>query len=164
MNIPRPVPIEYWGRDHWSTLAYVETVCVDNKGRISLARMRCSAKRHPALLSAVGDNTGREYPTFLKEGELTDHDDWDCLLDMESIGYVKIHGGSVGILVDVEPGKRGPLAIRAPRKPLNFFNRSEIRYPPKVRITDKGAEMCATLRRHKSQGGNFKDFTPTPSS
>lgn len=157
IDVPRPVPVEWWGKDHWSTLAYVEVLCVD-KRRISLARMRCDVQRHPALLSSVGVAIPKRYPTFLRTGELPDHDDWDCLRDAEAEGYLKIYGGSKGVLVDVEPGKRGPLAVRAQRTPLNIFGRSEICYPPRVRITVKGLHVVALLRQYKAQGGSFGGF------
>lgn len=33
------IPIEQWGKDHWSLLAYVETRCVDYNGALDLRRM-----------------------------------------------------------------------------------------------------------------------------
>lgn len=39
-----------WGRDHWSTLAFIETLCVDHHGGLSdkhRRNMRCNPERHP---------------------------------------------------------------------------------------------------------------------
>ncbi len=38
-----PVPVELWSKDHWSTLAYIETVMVEHGGRFEVGwdpRMR----------------------------------------------------------------------------------------------------------------------------
>lgn len=48
-----PVPVAAWGKDHWSTLAYVETRTVDHKGLLDHDHMRCSPGLHP-MLHGVG--------------------------------------------------------------------------------------------------------------
>lgn len=68
------VPIDKWGRDHWSTLAYLETRIVDHHGKIWEANMR---GRDP------------KYPTRLNDGtEIEMHSDWDCLHDMWVAGLI----------------------------------------------------------------------------
>ena len=68
------VPMEQWGKDHWSTFAYIETLCVDGTGTPDPRRMRTN---------------GRKYPTRLKEGkELSNHNDWDCAKDLEAAGLI----------------------------------------------------------------------------
>ena len=87
--IPSPVPVDLWGVDHWSTLLYLETRCVDYDGIPQKDNMRCHRGRHP-LYAHIG---GAPYPTRLKGGGvLTDHDDWDCVDDMRDAGLVRILG------------------------------------------------------------------------
>lgn len=94
-NTTQIVPVEKFGRDHWSTLLYVETRCVDAGGVIDeKMRMRCDPDRHPehATLNAIVLND-RKYPTRLADGtNLDDHDDWDCLDDMAAAGWLIVGG------------------------------------------------------------------------
>ncbi len=72
------IPIENWGKDHWSVFAYVETLAVENKGFAipDARRMRANHSTHPFL---GNEDDGSMFPTRLKNGELFGHDDWDCL-------------------------------------------------------------------------------------
>lgn len=70
----RTIPPAEWGHDHYSTLAYVETCAVDNRGKINAAKMRADGKTYPSKL-----RDGKEEP---------DHSDWDCLRDMEAAGLL----------------------------------------------------------------------------
>ena len=129
------VPITEWGRDHWSTFAYVETVCVDyggdpSRARNGFARMRCNPKRHPeyATRDMLGDlRDGSQYPTRLEGTKtLENHDDWDCVDDMVAEGLLEDIG-------------------------FTMF--------PRFKLSEKGHEVSAHLRRHKADGGNFSDFS-----
>lgn len=87
------VSIEKFGRDHWSTFAYIETLCVDNGGRPDNKRMRCDVKRHQQYGHPVSVLMPGRYPTRLRGGEeLDDHDDWDCVDDLEAAGLIEVHG------------------------------------------------------------------------
>jgi hypothetical protein len=90
-----PAPtIDLFGKDHWSTFAYIETLCVDNRGVPSREHMRCHAGRHPLQLGSAGD--GSRYPTRLKDGStLANHDDWDCADDLETEGLIENVGSGV---------------------------------------------------------------------
>lgn len=74
------VPIEKFGKDHWSTLLYLETCAVDGGGKIDGRKMRTfkyGAKQH--------------YHTRLNDGtEVEDeqHDDWACMADMQDAGLI----------------------------------------------------------------------------
>jgi len=84
------IPIEEFGKDHWSTFAFLEARCVDDKGVIAIEKMRCDTDRHPGLAHM---GSGRKYPTILRGGkELPDHDDWDCVDDLEAAGLVEQTG------------------------------------------------------------------------
>ena len=78
------IPMNLWGKDHWSTFAYIECICVDNKGVPSLDRMRCDPDAHPGLTNRGNLHNDKKYPTRLTGGqEVFDHDDWSCVEDME---------------------------------------------------------------------------------
>lgn len=128
-----PIPMDKWGKDHWSTLAYLETLAVDG-GKDGWAipkreRMRTNEKRHPHLLGSTLGGTesfhASKYPTRLKEGEVKEHDDWDCVDDAIEEKLVE----------DVGTG----------------LNRA-------YKFTELGKEVMGKLRIFKMSGGSFKDF------
>lgn len=134
------VPLISFGKDHWSTFAYLETVCVDHRGEPDKNRMRTDPKRHPGLVGSRipnmtnTDTLGERYPTRLRWNErlghcdhLEDHDDWDCVDDLEAIGLLEWKGTGIN---------------------------------PVFKITPLGAEIAGQLRRHKALGKNFCEFTP----
>ena len=126
------IKMKEWGKDHWSTFAYAETLAVDGgkKGLIipNRSRMRTNEKIHPHLVGvSFGNVGGSEYPTRLKEREIKDHDDWDCLDDA-----VK-----EGLLTDEGTG----------------LNRA-------FRLTKSGKEIANQLRNHKAEGKSFSEFKP----
>lgn len=137
-----PVPIEQFGKDHWSLLAYCGCRVVDNNGTINNEHLRCYPPRHPHYVgprrAAFGrvmpwqDSYGTRLAGFFEASEkkkpefqLTDHDDWDCLQDLEIAGLVKIHGTGLH---------------------------------PLVKLTDYGYKVEARLRKHKAEGGQFNGF------
>lgn len=89
------IPMAKWGKDHWSLLGYVDVRCVDYKGVLCNDHMRTDINKHPLLMSprvaSVYAGSKEKYPTRLKNNEVQhDHDDWDCLDDMEAFGLVEI--------------------------------------------------------------------------
>ena len=131
VDVPRPVPPSWWGKDHWSTLLYVECRCVDHKGWPNHPNMRTDFSRHPGYARAVlGMHSAEKYPTRLRHGTegvlLTDHDDWDCVEDMEAAGLVQAVGTGSN---------------------------------PRWKLTELGHTVAGKLRAHKAQGqgsGTFK--------
>jgi hypothetical protein len=143
-----PVSIDRFGKDHWSMLAYVETLCVDSSnagiGQIDLRRVRANERTHPLLsvngpmaawkpnfgtrLKGFFDFAGRNDPAAAEAAglQLTAHDDWDCLDDLEAAGLVETLSRANGA----------------------------------VRMTEPGLLMSARLRQHKAQGGMFANFDP----
>lgn len=102
-------PPSWWGKDHWSTFAYLATCCHGREGRVDFDRMRVNAARHPGMLGHVkvmlglALGTGRddagnplpfEYPTRLRGHHtlapvtLDEHDDVDCLEDCAAVGLL----------------------------------------------------------------------------
>lgn len=107
------ISVEKFGKDHWSLLAYVESCCVDGSdgiGRLDRTRMRCNEALHPMLVGTLrvpSFGWSQSYGTRLagyfqfdhyqdvkKAIEagflLPEHDDWDCLEDLEGAGFVEI--------------------------------------------------------------------------
>jgi hypothetical protein len=132
------ITINDFGKDHWSTFAYIETVCVDNRGVPDKERMRCNPKIHPGLCNQanVMFQDQPDYPTrlsgyFLPNGEkdrgrlLHDHDDWSCAEDLEAAGLIEWIGSGVN---------------------------------PVFKMTTYGLVVAGRLRAHKASGGHFATF------
>jgi hypothetical protein len=107
MALEPAVPVTQFSKDHWSTLAFVETRCVDDRGRLDKTRMRCNSTRHAAFADRTHTTrewTG-EYGTLLKDGtKLPDHDDWDCLIDLARAGLLDIITIDDGLVALTERG------------------------------------------------------------
>lgn len=129
------IPIEKWGKDHWSLLGFIDYLCVDYKGCLDdrhRRNMRCNEKRHPGC-GAISTEWKPSYGTRLKgffddlAQQLPKHDDWDCSEDFEAAGLLENNGSGIN---------------------------------PVWKLTQKGLEMAARLRAHKANGGIFSSFTP----
>lgn len=133
------IPAMAWGKDHWSTLAYVETVAVECQGFQvgSDSRMRsnrrnfrvmqaCPRPRRPGP-RAAGIVMSDGHGTRLKDGTLVDgHDDWNCLQDLAEAGLFTLAASGV------EPGVT-------------------------LHLSAKGQAWCAALRAHKQNGGMYSN-------
>lgn len=164
-----PVSPTRFGKDHWSTLAYIETRTVDHKGTIEHDHMRCDTDRHPMLalagrraLVSTG-HLSRKYPTFAKGEQIENHDDYDCLDDLRAAGLLDVHMPPVvdgtfrtaygKVITDggapVNPGfVTGMVEQRALMRHATWS------------LTDKGKAVAAALRAHKADGGAFATFEP----
>lgn len=133
------IPIEQWGQDHWSTLAYLETCAVDRRGAVDNNRMRCNPRLHRQFMpTAPGAQSGDpdQYPTRLRGGAIqSKHDDWSCLEDMVAARVLEAY---------YTPSTAAP------------FGGSRAR----VVLTDTGQQLAGALRRHRSGGGNYSGFIP----
>ena len=96
MTPRQSIPMSQFGRDHWSTFAYLESRCVNHRGRPDRQHMRCDPERHP-LHQNRGTHTGKTpSPTRLGNGnEVHEHDDWDCVDDLATAGLVQIEGSGI---------------------------------------------------------------------
>lgn len=147
--------ITQWGKDHWSTLAYAESRCVDHKGILQNAHMRTHGSRHP-LLMARGFGTpgdGSQYPTIHKDGELADHDDWDCLYDLAQAGLLTIIRPPEDVLWIVPVGSRGPI------KHLGSLQTKELMVM--VELTELGFRVAGDLREHVASKHRYQEFQLT---
>lgn len=119
MSTVTVIPLERFGRDHWSTFAYLETRVVDARGIIDKDRMRTDPDRHPGLIGPrvmlLVMSSREKYPTRLRDGELlSDHDDWDCMDDLERVGLLVTEGTGIQPLVKLtDEGRRIAAALRA---------------------------------------------------
>ncbi len=129
----RRVKMSEFGKDHWSLLAYVETLCVDGRGNgvgeIDKRRLSCNPKRHP--VHAVNEGMCKwkdDYSSRLADGAapVPGHDDWDCLDDLEAAKLLEIMSEVNGFVI----------------------------------LSDRGREMAGRIRAHKSKGGSFANFSP----
>ena len=126
------IPMEKWGRDHWSTFSFVCAWFISwgSKGfpiRQRADHMRTDTDLHPEMAgrrTALLGNT-KKYPTRLREGEIDNHDDWSCLEDIEAAGLVRREGTGVD---------------------------------PVIFLTEAGAKMHAALEGHRARGGTMSDF------
>lgn len=126
------VPISNWGKDHWSTFAYVETRIVDYNGQVDRRHLRVLDQKHPAFAHG---HPATSYPTQLRvlpSGGLEtipDHDDVDCIEDAVAEGLLLWEG----------TGRH-----------------------PVFKLTDLGSKIAGELRAWKSKPmNNYCDFTPS---
>lgn len=173
-----PVPMERFGKDHWSTFAYVETRAVDHKGRLAHDHMRTHARRHPMLMAAkrlrhsVGGSDGSRYPTRLKPalpvgqvaGEpqpvnLPHHDDYDCLDDLIAAGLlaVEMPKADGGTFWDAN-GKHVPEQID-PGFVTGMDEKRLMAYAV-FRLTPYGQRVASALRAHMGSEHRYSTFAP----
>lgn len=131
MSVPPVIPPSRWGRDHWSTFAYVETCCVDHGGRLAIRRMRCHPRVH-RLLAHEGSG-GHCPPTRLADGaEVERHDDWSCVEDAVAADLLSMDD-------------EGAVTRTRPKS-------------PRFTLTSRGLQVAASLRAHLAAGGATETF------
>ena len=164
-----PIPTESWGKDHWSTLAYLEEIMVDGPCVVRLdPHMRQKQDRHVIFGPTARDVDrlrskvmGDGYGSRLADGTVVpDHDDWDCVSDAMHAGFVVITGTA-------EQGTEGlnitPEAI-ATAKQLDIDLLGIEREPGQIEpgdrlgLTEAGKAAVAALRSHKQDAGGFGSF------
>jgi hypothetical protein len=101
----RPIPVEQFGKDHWSTFAYLETRTVDYQGVPDLAHMRNDPRIHPLTANQTNHLwPDQHYSTRLRDGsEQMLHDDWSCLEDLEKAGLLENIGTGTNPVVKLTP-------------------------------------------------------------
>lgn len=106
------VEMDKWSKDHWGLLAYVETRCVDFKGKLERTHLRCNENKHPLQKGGINPPWQTDYSTRLKEGTIEGHDDWDCLEEMEDAGLIEIISMINGFVEITEKGIKVTHRIR----------------------------------------------------
>ena len=109
------IGVEDFGQDHWSLFAYVESRVVDRGGTIEKQHLRCIHARHPLRAHEGGD--ARLFPTRLRgDRTVPDHDDWDCLDDLEAAELIENVGtGLQRVYRLTDPGRFVAGKLRAHR-------------------------------------------------
>lgn len=129
---------EDWGKDHFSTLVYIETRCVDYKGVPFLDHLRCNPARHQRhggrAARLVGTSARRDEPwkygSVIRGGvRIPEHDDWDVLDDLVNAGLLEWNGTGEN---------------------------------PVFKMTESGWALVQAIRKHKAAGGQFSDFREAP--
>lgn len=143
------IPADQWANDHWSTLLYAETVMVDYAGfQVGLdARMRTGRYHFRIFSQECPKPLGRSGAgvavmplgtgTLLRDGSVVEnHDDWHCIQDMFAAGIFFATDNGVRV-EEMEPGIH-------------------------LHLTKAGRSLVDSLRKHKCEGGNLKDFVYAP--
>ena len=151
-----------FAKDHWSLLAYIETRCVETHllyAGLDKRRMRCNPYRHP-LLAHRRDWSPR-WGTRLANGQvLADHDDWDCLDDLEAVGLVEILSLINGFVRLTESGISMCAGLRAHKinggtfatfGGRNEFPNTEEGQPPRQAEAPANIEPVETAEREAFQ-------------
>lgn len=106
---------EQWGKDHWSLLAYVGTRCSDHQGVLDTRHLRI---KNPALRQGWKPEFGTRLRDYWNTDKTTNpamlllnHDDYDCLDDLEDAGYIESWG--TGLFPAYKITKKGLNAISA---------------------------------------------------
>lgn len=150
-----PIPAELWGRDHFSTLLYIETRLVDSSGhtfQIALDPHMRTNRRNFRVFSGygtgaihLGNQQTREnkasmarvmddkYGSRLSDGTyVPGHDDWACIADMAGLGYFV----SAGKLIDTNDLQAGL----------------------EITLSELGNLAAAALRQHRASGKPASEF------
>ncbi|MCP6727382.1 MAG: hypothetical protein KJI69_05235 [Patescibacteria group bacterium] len=90
------VPMSKFGKDHWSLLAYCETRIVDYSGVLDMNHLRGRAPHPTATTRKWEKEWGTRLKGFFLDGDkrdetkqLTQHDDYDCLVDLKDAGLLE---------------------------------------------------------------------------
>lgn len=158
------IEIARWGKDHWSTFAYIETCAVEEQG-VDADRMRThprlhlrcyQMKREMSLRSGMGDGSG--YPTRLNDGtSVAPHDDWSCVEDMIAEGLLET--APHASYYSVGSQRRGPRIAYGQKCAL--CNPVSGLCDGTYKLTPKGFAIAHQLREHKANGGTFGNFKPS---
>ena len=104
------VPMSKFGKDHWSLFTYCETRIVDYKGVLDMNHLRGRAP-HPSTTSRRWETCwGTRLKGYFLEGDKRDekkllktHDDYDCLIDLESAGLLSDIGTIISPMAVLSP-------------------------------------------------------------
>lgn len=106
-----PVPLALFSKDHWSLLGYVDTCCASQRA-LERRHLRINPGIHPLL--AHRSDWRATWGTQLANGvRLPQHDDIQCLEDLECYGFVEIISSVNGIVRLSKLGETAALALRA---------------------------------------------------
>lgn len=136
------VPPERWAKDHWRTLAYIETVIVECGGfEVGFDPRMRQCRQHFRIMNKecprpkrndhprIGIPMDSEHGTLLSDGSrIGGHDDWHCVQDLAASG-----------LIEQRPEEIEPGAI--------------------LQLSTRGRVVANALRAYKASGGKYEQFT-----
>lgn len=145
------VPVTKFGKDHWSVLAYAESVMMEVAGfqvgldprmrqgrrhyrvmREQCIRPKRASRVHPDMAMVMDSE---KHGTRLNDGtSIAGHDDWHCIQDLAEVGYFRV-GDKIATAESVEPGVI-------------------------LHLSPWGRTVADALRAHKANGGTFSTFVP----
>lgn len=187
VNNQEHVPVNRFGKDHWTTFGYIETRIVDYVGLLNLDHMRIDQGRHPMLatmrprrlagfdlsFTATGDN---QYPTRLKSEapnsetgrftmvNLDNHDDYDCVDDLVAAGLLEIEMPTIkdGVFVNSNGGVCRDQDGKAIRADLVTGMMEQILMAnAHFVLTPRGQAVASEYRAWRAQGNNSHQFMPS---
>jgi hypothetical protein len=182
LGTAEPVPMARWGKDHWTTFAYVETRWVDYGGMLNHDQMRCDRKRHPAFFAARprafgADNDGAKYETRLKTEQPVDgrwgfvalfgHDDYDCLADAIREGLIEVtmpapapNGADLYLDSKGRPVRMPDGPAIAVSDLMTGFVESWLMTAASYSLTPRGQVIAGQLRAHLAATRRAHQFMP----
>lgn len=153
--------MEDWSKDHWSLLAYLETLVVDSGGRIGeidREKLRCNENRHPLsagyrdhVLMPWSPSWGTRLRGHSEESPrlLPEHDDWDCLEELEEAGLIEIISMVNGFFRLTRTGQKVAASIRAHKQEGGVYAKYEL--PAELRKEISEAREHIEMREHDVQ-------------
>lgn len=122
-------PIDSWGKDHWSLLAYCECRAVDHGGNLDLVHMRINSKKRKFSNGAHSGNTWNpEWATRFKNGKKPDptHDDVDILDDLQREGFLTYKVTCEWVVSLTDKGTETSAQMRHHKSSGGVFNTFEL--------------------------------------
>lgn len=84
------IELSLFGVDHWSTLLYVESRCVDHGGELQ--------RTDPHMRRKTRARASSKVPTRLNNKVVVEnHDDYDCIDDLENAGLCVYQGDQIAL-------------------------------------------------------------------
>ena len=139
----KTIPMSEWGRDHWSTLAYIET-CATERQALDDRRMRGDGRTYPTRLRGFAADPSRI---------VLDHSDWDCVLDLIAAGLLTPEPGT-------NPHRDHPTNATIEARMAARVAPASASKIDRYKLTARGRAIANALREHKENGGNFSNFVP----
>lgn len=168
-----PIPMDRWGKDHWSLLLYVEDRAVNRHGLIDWNNLTLSQGHWPMLwaarnrwASASGEDAADKYGLRLRSPEgaietVKGCCEGDALMDLVDAGLVAV---TMPPLSSTGKSYLRPdgHALNDPSPDEPVTGRVEWALMPWARfgLTEQGWELAGAVRRHRGNGGRMATFVP----
>jgi hypothetical protein len=153
------IPMSHWGKDHWSTLGYVEVIMVECGGfqvgtdpRMKSSRRNfrvmaqgCPHPKRPTLGSAFAYAMELTQSTKLNDGQVVSgHDDWACVQDMAAEGLFQQGPDAVEPGTVLTLSEKGVAIVNALREfKRNQGQYGQFRWPDVLAVTPAAVEASA---------------------